>query len=196
MAESEEVKSFDFSGSKAAVELILTLPGTIGVFLSSKVEFGESKDKHTPFMKLTFESKQIKDDKGALVAHKSSFNHTFYLSGGAMDRIQYLHKVLYGEEMRGNIDTVTLTQKFLNKELALKVSGTVNTSNGKGYPDLSYAGFAKKIAEINDLKFTAREQKENEVANHAIINGGLDNADKEQTRSSTAPAASQKSGGF
>lgn len=195
MAEGE-VKSFDFSQSKAAEELVLTLPGTIGLFKTSKVEFGESKDKGTPFMKLTFESSKIKDEAGKMVDHKSSFNHSFYLTGGAMDRIQYLHKVLYGAEMTGTIDTVTLTQKFLNKDLALKVTGQINTSNGKGYPDLIYAGFAKKPAEIDQLTFSKKEAADNARTNDAIINGGAANADKEPARGNMAPAPSNRGGGF
>lgn len=193
---ADEVKSFDFSGSKAAEELILTLPGTIGIFNIAKVEFGESKDKGTPFMKLTFEAKTVRGADGKMVPQKSSFNHSFYLTGGAMDRVQYLHKVLHGVEMTGNIDTNTLTAKFLNKEVALKVTGQINTQNGKGYPDLIYAGFAKKPAEVDQLAFSKKEEADNARTNDAIINGGNAQADKEPARGNMTPAPQSRGGGF
>jgi hypothetical protein len=190
-----EVKSFDFSGSKAAEELILTLPGTIGIFNIGKIEFGESKDKKTPFMKLVFDAKMVREgDK--MVPQKSSFNNSFYLTAGAMDRLQYVHKVLYGTEMTGVIDTATLTQKFLNKEIALKVTGQINTTNGKGYPDLGFAGFAKKPSEIDQLSFSKKEEALNAKVNEAIIHGGSDNADKEPQRGNMAPAPTTRGGGF
>lgn len=195
MSEEATNQSFDFSGSKAAEELILTLPGTIGVFNIGKVEFGTSKEKGTPYMKLIFDCKQAKNAEGKLEAQKSSFNHSFYLTGGAMDRIQYLHKVLYGVELTGTTDTATLTAKFLNKEVALKVTGQI-ANTGKGYPDLSFAGFAKKKEEIDQLVFSKKEENENQRVIDAINNGGSQQADKEPQRGNMAPAPGNRGGGF
>lgn len=196
---ADEVKSFDFSGSKAAEEMNLTMPGTIGIFKVSKVEFGESKTEKTPFMRLVFEAQKVKNAQGTLedAKPKSSFNHSFYLkSAESMGRVQYLHKVLYGGEMTGTINTVTLTEKFLNKEIALKVTGQVNKTNGKGYPDLVFAGFAKKPAEIDMLAFSPQETAGNTRTIEAIMNGGSQQADQEAPRGNMAPATQNRGGGF
>lgn len=194
-----EQKSWDFSNSKAATELELTLPGTIGIFDISKVEFGESKDKKTPFMKLHFASKKVKEKNAAgaevWIDLKTTFNHSFYLTGGAMDRIQYLHKVLHDSEMTGSINEATLTAKFLNKELALKVTGQV-ADNGKGYPNLEYAGFAKKTADVEQLRFSTADLKKIEAAITAIVEGSVNKADKETGAGSGTPAPSPTGGGF
>jgi hypothetical protein len=201
MSEAIEGMQFSFGGVAAATELELTMPGTIGIFDITKVEFGESKEKKAPYMRHVYTLKQILDPetKELKAAKPSSFNHDFYLNSAAvMARTQYLHKVMYGTEMTENANVAQLTAKFQGKEIALKVSGKVG-DNGKGYPDLAFAGFAKKPEAVKELAFTAQEKGIIARAMAAIESGNLGNADKESKGSNAsgpAPATMTSSGGF
>ncbi len=187
----EPVREFNFEGVAAAEGYTMTQPGTIGLFLIEKIEFGESKTKKTPQMKLFFTCKMRVDEKGQLVDDNSTFNHPFYMgSDGALKRVQYLAKVIRGEEFTGRLTTAQLEATFLNKEIGLKVTGQVG-DNGKGYPALSFAGFAKPAAEFKAdcsiLSFNSTEAAEIREALEAIASSRSTNADSEDSAGAAAP---------
>lgn len=156
---------FNFDNVQAAAEKIMTPPGTIGVFKMSKIEFGTSKQKGTAYMKVTFDDKE------------SSFNHSFYLVPKALSRVQALAEAV-GKSLSGNMSDELLTKTFLDKELALKVTGQVS-DNGKGYPNLSFGGFCKPKNEVQFLSFNRVEQEEIEIAKAALSRNASSTADQE-----------------
>lgn len=182
---------FNFDGVEAASGISMTMPGTIGLFNIGKVEFGASKEKSTPFMKLTFECYKRRENDNKMVDESSSFNHAFYMSSeGALKRVQYLALVMFGQEFTGRLTEAQLTAAFLGKKVALKVSGQVG-NNGKGYPDLSFAGFAKKIEECENLSFNSQEAADIRDALEAIKEARSSNSDKE-TEAAPSAGASKK----
>lgn len=191
--------NFDFTGSKIAESREFTLPGTIGIFISTKIEFGESKEKKTPYMRIHWQAEKVKKD-GQLVPETSSFSEDYFLTQNALDRINYIHDKIHGGTMSGSISTEQLTAKFLNKRLALKVGGQIS-SNGKGFTRLGYSGYAEKPEDIEKLKWSTREENENKAVVDAINSGGIGQADREQPRSGQTPGpsttnAARNSGGF
>jgi hypothetical protein len=166
--------NLNFDNVTAAAEKIMTPPGTIDVFKISKVEFGSSKNKQTGFMKLTFENKD------------SSFNHSFYFSEKALPRIQSLAEAL-GSKLAGAMTDESLTARFLNKEIGLKVTGQVS-DQGKGYPNLSFGGFCKPKTEVQFLAFNSKEKEEIEAAKSAMARNSSNTADQEEANMETAGA--------
>jgi hypothetical protein len=166
---------FDFTGVDSAASKPLTKPGTIGVFKIQKVEFKGSKNKGTPTMEVQFENED------------SSFTDRFFLKGSDDDktkkmlgRIQSLFESIYGPDgkLKGQINEEQIKVKLVGKELALKVSGEVS-SNGKGYPRLSFGGFCKPKNEVSFLSFTSDEKKAIDEALEAIEASRSGNADSE-----------------
>lgn len=186
---------FNFEGVEAAKGGSFTQPGTIGVFNISKVEFGTSKEKQTPFMRLVFDCQKIKNEEGILIDESSSFPHEFYMTTAALKRVQYLSVVMFDEELTGEVTDKNLIAKFLDKQIALKVTGKVS-DKGKGYADLPWAGFAKKASEfINDtsiLNFSAQERASVEEALEAIKNSSSAKADSESAPVPTAEGTAPK----
>lgn len=177
-----EVLNFD--GVDVTADKSITRPGTIDVFKITSLKVESSKNTNTPYIKVQFENQD------------SSFNHSFFLAGKDPDktkkvlaRVQTLLVAIGGESNRlsGKVTSEQLTAKLLNKEVALKVSGEVS-SNGKGFPTLSYAGFCKSKEEVEFLKFTKDEQTAIDEALEAIQNSRSSNADAETSSySSDAP---------
>lgn len=186
------MESFSFDGVQAAEGISMTMPGTVGLFNIGKVEFGASKEKQTTYMKLTFQSKKVRNEQGQLIDEESSFNHSFYMTPGALKRAQYLAKVMFDQEFTGTLTETQLTQAFLNKDVALKVSGQVS-DKGKGYPELSFAGFAMKASEFlqdpGKLTFNSTERSAVVEALQAIKDSRSSNADSEGASGAIAPAA-------
>lgn len=185
----------NFDGVEAAVGISMTMPGTIGLFKIEKVEFGLSKEKQTPFMKLNFACQKVRQNDGTLVDEQSTFNHSFYMSPAALKRVQYLAKVMFGQEFTGSLNEQQLTIAFEAKTVALKVTGQVS-DKGKGYPDLSFAGYAKSasefIADTSILSFNAQESRDVADALEAISSSKASNADQESQASSPQPGAGKK----
>lgn len=172
----------NFDGIEAAADRIMTQPGTIGVFKIVKPEFGESKEKHTRYLKLVFEDKT------------SSFSHSFYLSEKALPRLQSLAEASLGAKLTGNLNDEQIIAKFTGKEVALKVTGQVSTT-GKGYPNLSFGGFCKPKGEVQFLEFNSKEVEEIEAAKAAIARNPGASADQESAGTATgAPAAGAATG--
>lgn len=179
------MEPLDFGGVAAASEYSMTSPGTRGIFVIDVVAFGTSKEKSTPFMELTFVNK----------AESTSFRHKFYLTAGALPRIQYLHVQVNGSEITaGSMDQTALEAKltaaFKGKEVALKTTGQVNEDNGKAYVDLPYSGFAKPAAayksDPNILKFTPQETGLVNEALAAMTKSRPQNADTESSNTGSA----------
>jgi len=101
----------------------------------------------TPGMVVTFESKEA----------EASFNHRFWLSAGALPRVQYLVEKFTGVKMSGaftgegqelaaNVATA-LASKLVGKSKTVIVDGEASTKEKDGkvynnvYPTLRFAGF-------------------------------------------------------
>lgn len=179
-----EKESFSFDGVEAASGS-MTMPGTVGVFTIQKVEFVKSKEKQTTGMKHVYHCTKARGEDGKLVPEDSNFNHTYWMSQGALPRVQYLAKVMFDKEFEGQIGETQLIAAFEGKEVAMKVIGQVNEEKGKGYPDLPFAGFAKKasefVADPSILQFNASER--------GLISDALD------AIKSSRPAAADSEGG-
>lgn len=186
---------FSFDGVQAATGVSMTMPGTVGLFNISKVEFVESNVKKTTGMKQTYLCKKVRLEDGSLVDEASSFNHTYWMSPGALPRVQYLAEVLLDQKFAGNMTKESLISAFEGKDIALKVIGQVNEEKGKGYPDLAFAGFAKKASEFladpSILQFDTSDRRLIEEAMNAIKSSRSSNADQEGA-SAPAPGASSK----
>lgn len=191
------MENFEFDGVEAAQGGSLTMPGTIGIFNISEVEFVKSKEKQTTGMKFTLSAKEILV-AGVLTPEESSFNHTFYMTPKALNRTQYLHEVMFDTKLSGTLSEQHLIAAFKGKDVALKVTGQVGDTNGKGYPNLPYAGFAKKVSEFKSnpsiLKFSSSEHLEIEEALEAMRKSRSGNADKESGEGAPAAAGAAKSG--
>lgn len=118
-----------------------TLPGTKGIFEIKSVTTGESSEKKTPFLKVHFE-----DDS-------SKMDHDFYLTQGALPRIQSLYKAIFGKLITGQINPTTLATELTGKKVGLLVTGKVG-SNGKGYNDLDFGNFCFAPANLENVGFS------------------------------------------
>lgn len=177
----ENLGSFNFDGVEVAGDKRFTKPGTKGVFQIAGLEFGKSKNKGAAYMKVKFEDKE------------SSFNDSFYFVGAnaektkaMLSRIQTLVYAASQSKLTGNITQAQLEAKLLGKKLGLKVSGEV-ANNGKGYPKLSFGGFAVPEAEVEFLEFNSDELKAIDAALEAIANSSSNNSDGEDGGHSDAP---------
>lgn len=171
------MSQFDFTGIEPAKGGSMTLPGTIGMFEITNVEFVTSTQKGTSGMKLTFAGEDA-----------STFTHTFWLTPDALSRIQYIAKYAVKKTFSGQMTEVQLTAAFKGKKLPLKVIGQVSTTNGKGYPDLAFAGFSGETVE--ELQFSTRDQQLIDAALTAMKNSAVNNADVEKA---SAPAVTAQS---
>jgi hypothetical protein len=136
---------FDLSGVDAAAEgRPMTNPGTIAVFAVEEIEFKE-KDDGKEYFEVT------------LGRPEDSFREYFYLTEKAAERFVYFwSKVMDGAAMPESETGIIAALK--GKEVALKVTGSVNNQSGKGYPGLPYSGFARPVAEMADLSFSNNEK--------------------------------------
>ena len=138
----------NFTGVEESVESKYLAPGIHEVKIV-KVEFGESTTKLTPFMKVFFED-----------AKEGSFNESFYLSSGALPRVQHLVSKFTGRKLEGEISEQSLTAMLINKKGRLKIDGEKTfDKNGdiKVYARLGFAGFAQALNDPN--KFIEMEVK-------------------------------------
>lgn len=146
--------AFNFEGTTGeAQDIQYTDPGTIDVFSIEDVKF-DTYSTGTPYMQMDFKS----DEAG-------QFNHRFVLRGKdaettvkVLERIQHVHKTLFGEIISGDASTDKLKNAFKGKKIALKVVGRI-ADDGKVYADLPYLSFAAKPADIGELSFTNKQNE-------------------------------------
>ncbi len=154
---------FNFSNTKAAEEgKSMTAPGTIDIFIIEEVKFDTKNDKE--YFEVTF-SRKI-----------DSFREYFYLTEKAAERFVYLYNKVMGTEQVPESEQGVITA-LTGKSIALKVIGSVNLTSGKGYSSLPYSGYARPVANIDELAFSSTEQNK--------INDAL----AAQRQSVSAPAA-------
>lgn len=138
----------NFTGVEESVESKYLAPGIHEVKIV-KTEFGASSVKGTPFMKVFFED-----------AKEGSFNESFYLSAGALPRVQHLVSKFTGRKLEGEISEQSLTAMLINKKARLKIDGEKafgKDGDIKTYARLGFAGFAQAL---NDpQKFLEMEVK-------------------------------------
>jgi hypothetical protein len=139
------MSELNFDGINEAEEMNIVAPGTIALFQVIKGE-KKSNANGKDYLELTFQQ-----DTG------SEFRHQFYLSKGALPRIQHLYKAITGNKIEGAMTVEGLVQAFKSKKFAMKVTGRVG-NNGKSYCDLSFGGFAAPADKLNELSFTPKEQ--------------------------------------
>lgn len=178
-------RTFNFDNVPEASEKGLTDPGTKAVFTITKVEFDTSKNGKD-FGEVTFDEGQ------------SSFWHRFYMSEGAVSRMQTLYKAALGVPLSGDVNEEQIKAALTNKRVALKVIGRVGT-DGKGYPDLSFGGFAKPEAQLAELEYTPKELELIQAAKDATATYNAVQSDTETPQGAgTQPAdagAPQPTGG-
>lgn len=170
----QEVKAaslnLSFDNIDEAVGINVTQPGTIGIFKVKEAEYVESTDKKTPGLKCTFE------EQGT---NSSEFNHTFWLTGPALPRIQTLAKYAAGQKLTGSMSVANIIATVKGKNLPLKVTASINEKKGKVYPDLPFGGFSALT--IGELAFNAKETADIERSKSVVEISNISNADAEQT---------------
>jgi|GEM_PF-5065158 len=111
----------------------------------TKVEFGKSKNKGTEFIKVTFQ-----DDKSNLI-----HSEDFYLSKGALPRVQHLVSQATGVKLTGEVTEQSLSAKLIGKRVRIALGGEKKINNSGDvvtYSQLGFGGFAQPINSEN--KFT------------------------------------------
>lgn len=152
----------------------LTAPGTIAVFKLKEVEVFAEPGK-TPRYQVTFEE----SDGGP------SFKHSFFITDKAIPRFRYLmEKALQSEDL-GNMEEAQIITGLTGKELGLKVSGEIS-KDGKGFPTLSFGGFASSPAEVGTLKLTRKEEGDVQAALEAQRNNSNGSASADQPAAASA----------
>lgn len=143
-------KIFDFSTAPEATASqgsTLVRPGTIDKFTVEKVEITADVEGKTDNAKITFSSAS------------GNFNHTFYITQGALPRINHLLSQFLRKSNSGqaSFEQIVNALKSLEGTSAyLRVFGKLNTDKGTVYPDLPFGGFAAQTAE--ELTWSAKEQ--------------------------------------
>ncbi len=162
----------NFAGVDVAKDMSMTYPGTIAVFKIADAVFGDSTNKGTRYLKCTFEEL---DEAGKSI---TNFSDSFYLTQGALPRLQSLIADAVGKKADGNVTEEQLVVMLKGKKVALKVIGQVS-SNGKGYPKLGFGGFSKPASEVQFLSFNKQDKDSIEAAKAAIASSQASNADAE-----------------
>jgi hypothetical protein len=167
----------NFKGVEEAKEKVMTRPGTIGVFKISDVKFGTTKNKGTYYMGVTFSRKE------------DEFQHSFFLSQAALPRIVSLVKHAAGVKLDDdNVLEEKLITLLKGKDLALKVTGRIDETSGRAYADLSFGGFSKEPARIDELAFSQKEIELNHLADKAYAAGAAAKPEAATTTSGVAGA--------
>jgi hypothetical protein len=132
---------FNLNSVNAAEEgRSMTAPGTIAVFTIETIEFKE-KENGKEYFEVTFGRKE------------DSFREYFYMTEKAAERFVYLWQKVMGEVAIPESE-VGIIAGLKDKQVALKVIGSINVRTGKGYPGLPYTGFARPVAQIDELFLT------------------------------------------
>lgn len=165
----------NFKGVEEAKDKVSTRPGTIGVFTISDVKFDTTKNKGTYYMGVTFSRSG------------DEFSHSFFLSEKALPRIKTLVKNVAGVELDSEVLEEKLVALLKGKQVALKVTARIDETNGRAYADLSFGGFSKPAANVEDLIFSSKEEELNNKAKaiYASASAGADAPTKSVT--ATAP---------
>lgn len=167
----------NFKGVAEAQEKTMTRAGVIDVFTISDVKFDSTKNKGTYYCGVKFERKN------------DSFSHSFFLSEKAVGRLKSLIKAATGKELEEEVYEDQISKMLLGAKVALKVTGKIDTENGRAYPDLSFGGFAKPAEKIGDLSFSDQENDKNKEAEKVYAKGRTSEADGPDTSSKEKPAA-------
>jgi len=175
------MSGISFAGVEEVSDIQYTRPGVIDVFEIEKVEFGNTKNKGTYYMGVTFKRKA------------DQFSHSFFLSEKALPRVKTLVKNATGIVIKD--DEVVYEEQFVKmltgRKLGLKVTGSVDETSGKWYADLAFGGFCKPAANVSDLAFTSDEEEKNRQAAIAATKAATKSADAptgEAAGTASAPA--------
>jgi len=135
---------FNFNNVKAAEEgKAMTPPGTIDAFNIEEVRYDTKNGKE--LFEVTFTRKT------------DSFREYFYLTEKAAERFVYLYNKVMGTEQIPESEQGVITA-LTGKSIGLKVIGSVNQTSGKGYPSLPYSGYARPVANLDELSFSSSDQ--------------------------------------
>lgn len=146
-------------------------PGTIDIFKIEDVEVGAAKTG-TPQLKVTFKTKE-----------GDSLINFFAWTQKAAVNINHLVKNATGEKLTGDTTLEVVAAQLKGKKLAMKVTGRIATTNGRGYADLPFASFGAPVDQLDTLKFTAGEQAKIDSANAATGSPAAADADASPTAS-------------
>jgi len=142
---------FNFENVKAAEEgKPMTLPGTTAIFNIEDIEFKQDNNGKEFFL-VTF------------ARNEDSFREYYYLTEKAAERFVYLYEKVMGTDSLPEQEE-GIIRALKGKPIALKVSGNVNPDTGKGYPSLSFSGYARPVSLINELSFNSVEKRNIEEA--------------------------------
>ena len=146
----------NLSGVKPAEESRpLTKPGTIAAFTIEEIEYKDQDGKE--WFEVTFGNED------------SSFREYFYLTEKAAPRFVYLYEKVTGSDAVPEHENGIIAA-LKGRKIALKVIGRVNETNGKGFPCLPFAGFARPVNQIEELSFNSRDKENIRAALDAIQN--------------------------
>ena len=171
------MSGINFKGVEEAKDSTMTRPGTIDVFEIKEVKFETTKGKGTYYCGVTFARKN------------DNFRHSFFLTEKAVGRLKALIKAATGKVLEEEVFEDQIKVMLEGKKVALKVTGKVDETNGRGYPDLAFGGFAKDPSMVGELSFSDQENDKNKAALEAIAHARPEAADGAESEKTTAPAA-------
>ena len=150
----------NFTGVEESAGSKYLVPGVHEVKIT-KTEFGESTTKQTPFMKVFFE-----DGDGA------TMNESFYMSQGALPRIQHLVSNFTTSKLTGDVTSASLNALLVGKRARLLVDGE-KTFNKDGkvvtYTRLRFGGFAQPLNDNRKFNESLVKIEDKTVGIHAPV---------------------------
>lgn len=168
------MSGISFKGIEEAKDILMTRPGTIDIFDIKEVKFGTTSGKGTYYMGVTFARKG------------DQFSHSFFLSEKALPRIKSLVKMATGKVLEDELQEEQLKMMLEGKKIALKVTGKIDETSGRAYPDLVFGGFGKSADKLTELEFSDQELMLNKKAAEVVRNADASSADAAGT---SAPKA-------
>lgn len=148
---------FDFSKVEAPKETKYLSPGVYTLHPTA-VELGESTQKKTPYLDITFTG------NAGMVKQK------FYLSEKALQNLQYLHEGLFGKGITKSFDSNAQVHAYFEKVLTTKLVekqflvGGQEADNGRVYAELPFGRFfVREDAGIPEGEFEKDSARWNDV---------------------------------
>lgn len=94
---------------------------------------------------------------------EASFTETFWVTNGALPRIQYLIEKFHGEKHEGDIDLETLNAKLLGKTQVIIVDGREALSNPVPQPDGTVKVFTNIYPRLRFAGFVGENFSESDI---------------------------------
>lgn len=160
--------SLDFTGVEESNGPAYLTPG-VHVVRITKTEVGTSSQKGTPLLAVFFETE-----------NGSTYREDFYLSKGALPRIQHLVSQFAGKSLTGDITTNGINAMLVGKQARIILDGEKKyNQNGevKTYATLRFAGFAQPLSAApflaQEVKIADKTSDVKAVANTVAVSDDL-----------------------